>query len=127
MKETIKMNTDFKSRINHCYALAENGATELAQAGLQLSVEEFCAEPHKSSFGYPESVLQSIERASHRVGVDVALQHAEHFYQKGDKSAAHGWLRYAKMHAKPKYLNIRWSYYEVWAIKNLHRYRFLNR
>ena len=100
------MNTDLKSRIDHCYVLAENGATELAKTGLQLSVEEFCAEPHKSSFGNPESILQSLERTSHRIGVDVALQYAEHFYQEEDKSSARGWLRYAKMHAKPIKLDI---------------------
>ena len=100
------MSGDLKSRIDHCYALAENGATELAQVGLQLSVEKFCAEPHKSPLGNPGSVLQSIERTSYRVGVDVALQYAERFYQEGDKSAARGWLRYAKMHAKQLKLDI---------------------
>lgn len=76
------MNSDLKSRVDHCCALAENGAIELAQAGLQLSVEEFYDEPYKSSFGNPESILQSIERTSHRAGVDTAFQYAEYSYQK---------------------------------------------
>lgn len=100
------MNPDLKSRVDHCYVLAENGATELAQVGLQLSIKEFCAEHYKQSFGNPELVLQSIERTSHRIGVDVAFQYAEHFYQEGDKSAAREWLRYTKMHAKPLKLDI---------------------
>lgn len=100
------MTPDLKSKIDHCYALAENNATELAQAGLQISVEKFCNKLDKSSFGNPTSILQSIERASHRVGVDIAFQYAKHFYQEGDKSAARGWLRYAKMHAKKLELDV---------------------
>lgn len=100
------MSTDLKSRIEHCYTLAENGAMELAQAGLQIYVEKFCDTPYKSSLGNPESILQSIEKASHRVGVDIAFQYAEHFYQEGDKSVARGWLYHAKIHAKPIKLDI---------------------
>ncbi|MBI2672914.1 hypothetical protein HYX19_01520 [Candidatus Woesearchaeota archaeon] len=102
----MKINPDLKSRIDHCYALAKNGATELALVGLKLSIKEFCAEPHKQSFGNPELVLQSIERTSHRIGVEIAFQHAEHFYQEGGKSAARGWLRYEKIHASPLKLDI---------------------
>lgn len=100
------MSTDLKSRIDHCYVLAENGATELAKTGLQIYIKKFCDVPYKSFLGNPESILQSIEKASHRVGVDVAFQYAEHFYQKEDKSSARKWLSYAKMHAKPLKLNI---------------------
>jgi len=100
------MNTDLKSKIDHCYTLAKNGATELAQASLSFYPKQFWAEPFKSSLGNPESVFKSIERTSHRIGIDVSLQYATHFYQEGDKSSAHGWLRYARMHARQLKLNI---------------------
>ena len=107
------MSVDLKSRIEHCYRLAENGATELAQAGLQIYVEEFCDSPYKSSLGNPESIFESIEKASHRVGVNVGLQYAEHFYKEGDKNAARGWLYHAKIHAKPLKLDIKENISEI--------------
>ena len=100
------MSIDLKSRIDHCYTLAENGATELAQAGLKIYVEEFCDTKYKLSLGDPNSILQSIEKTSFRIGVDVGFEYAEHFYQKGDKKAARGWLYHAKIHAKPLKLDI---------------------
>ena len=48
----------------------------------------------------PESLLQSIERASHHVGIAVGFQYAQQFYKDGNKSAARGWLRHARTHAK---------------------------
>ncbi len=100
------MNKDLKSRIDHCYTLSENGATKLAQAGLQVYVKVFCDEPHKTNLGNVEAIISSMERASHRIGVDVALQYAEHFYQERDNKAARGWLHYGRWHAKKIGLNI---------------------
>ena len=101
------MNSNLKLKIGHCYRLAENGSTEFAQDGLKVCVQEFCDEPLlKSKFGNPEAVLKSIERASYRIGVDVALEYAKYFYQKGDKKAARGWLRKAKWDAKQVGLDI---------------------
>lgn len=99
-------STPLKSRIDHCYALAENGSIELAQEGLQLAVEEFRIGAYRTFLEDPASVLQSIERTSARIGVDVAFQYAEDFYKEGDKGAARGWLGYSKMHAKKIGLDI---------------------
>ncbi len=99
------MKSDIKSKIEHCYALAEHGTIELAQSGLRSIVEDFCTETD-NSFGRSESTLQDIQKTSHRIGVEVALQFAEHFYENGDRGAARDWLRYAKMHAKQLKLDI---------------------
>ena len=109
MHDNLKMANDLKSRIDHCYALAENGSTELAKAGLQSYVKKFCDELHKNgqnSFLDADSVIKSIERTSHRIGIDVALQYAEDFYEKRENSKARGWLDYGKWHAKQIGLNI---------------------
>jgi len=101
------MDSNLKSKIDHCYRLADNGATEFAQAGFKVCIQEFCDGPLlKSKFKNPEAVLKSIERASYRIGVDVALKYAEHFYQKGDKKAARGWLSKAKWDAKQVGLDV---------------------
>lgn len=104
------MNPSLKTKIDHCYILAENGATDFAYAGLKSIVTIFNNElldhPLKPDYKNLEEVLQNIERTSHRIGIDVAFEYAEHFYQEGDKSAAREWLRYAKMHAKSLKMDI---------------------
>lgn len=106
MTAQSKRTEDLISKIDHCYAVANHGTTELAQKGLLKYTEQFCAENYKSKFNNPESILQSIQRTSHRIGVDVALESAEQFYEKGDRRAAREWLYYAKRHARPIKLDI---------------------
>jgi len=100
------MNPNLKSRIDNCYKLAEKGFTNLARAGLKVFSEEFNSKLGKGIFDNPEPIMQSIEKTSHRVGVDIAFQYAEHFYIEGNRGAARGWLRYARMHAKPINMDI---------------------
>jgi|SRR3989338_2269565 len=95
---------DIKSRLEHCEKLAENGATELAQAGLKLIVENNQIE---------QGILKSIERISYRTGIDIAFRYAEKFYMKGNKSAARNWLKHAKMHARNLDININYRISEI--------------
>lgn len=89
---------DLQSRIADCRVLAEKGNTEQAQAELTHVVEDFCAGP-KPKVEESKLILKSIESTAHRIGVNVALNSAEQFYQKGDIGAAREWLRYARTHA----------------------------
>ena len=100
----METKPNLKSRIDHCYALAENGATGMARAALQCYAREFYTHifryNERSPSGDQKSVLESLERSSCRVEVNVALQFAEHFYQEGNRSAARQWLYHAKMQAR---------------------------
>jgi hypothetical protein len=99
------MISNLQSRLDHCYELAENGDTKSAEVILLEVVEKFCSKPLIPSKD-AETVLKSIEKASHRIGVDVAFGYAEYFYQNGDPKAARGWLLYANDHAKYLGMNI---------------------
>lgn len=98
------MDQNLQSRVDHCYTLAENGYVVVANALLPHLVEQFLES--MESLSDVESFSKSIERTSHRMGIENAFEYAEFFYQKGDKGAARGWLRYAKWHAGKLKLNI---------------------
>lgn len=98
------MQKSMQSRADHCYALAENGATELANTALKLAVGKLY-EFTEATLGRAQA-LESMERAARRIGVDVALGYAGHFYHEKGYRAAREWLRYARFNAKCLNLDI---------------------
>ena len=106
---------DLKSRLNYCRGLAEEGHTKLAYLDFENCVKEFTEgveknredilksnDPLKTSEELKkyESILEVMERTGHRIGVNIAVEHAKFFYQKGDKNAARQWLYHAQMHTQ---------------------------